>query len=98
MGFAGFGGGADSPNPPSFVQKAASLVRSLYRWATEDGFSLTADDVYRRRLDICQSNECGKYSGGTCGYCGCQTELKLKIPGERCPDSPPRWLPVEEAR
>lgn len=114
MGFAGFGGGPDVPsapsgsiapiapivpvNPPSLAQRAASLAKSLYRWAVDDSFSITDAEVFQRRLQICQSNECGKYSAGTCKLCGCNTDLKLRMPSERCPDNPPRWVAVSEVR
>lgn len=83
-----------SSNPPSIAQRAASFAKSVYRWAAEDGFAITETEVFQRRLEICQSNECGKYSAGTCKICGCNTDLKLRMPSENCPDNPPRWVAV----
>ena len=43
----------------------------------------TADDEYRKRLDIC--SRCDYLSGGVCLKCGCYPEFRAAFAKQKCP-------------
>jgi thiol-disulfide isomerase/thioredoxin len=45
------------------------------------------EEVQRRRLEVCESNACGRYAAekGRCAECGCFVSAKAKLAGEECP-------------
>ena len=55
----------------------------------------TPEDAYRRRLAVCVG--CPRLRDGTCARCGCYAEARAAKRGQRCPDTPPRWLPLSGA-
>lgn len=49
------------------------------------GFKTVDQSEQSRRLDICRSNKCGKFTGTRCAECGCVTRWKAKLETENCP-------------
>ena len=49
----------------------------------------TADEEYRRRLEICR--QCDSLLSGTCKKCGCYVELRAAGAARECPDVINRW-------
>lgn len=82
-------GSTQKPAGPTIAEKAASFATALFRWAVDDSFALTEQQVYDRRLAICRS--CPYLDGMNCGLCGCNTQAKLSLPSSVCPASPPKW-------
>lgn len=49
----------------------------------------TAEEEYRRRLDICRG--CDRLRDGICGECGCFVELRAANSANYCPSYPKKW-------
>lgn len=87
---------AAKPEPATLPQRLRSLAAALLRWC-RNGFALTPARLYRRRSAICARcphwNPANRATSpiATCALCGCATALKLRLPTERCPATPPRW-------
>lgn len=77
-----------------FVYAVMTHIRS--------GRTLLTESQLHERLDICK--ECPHFRGDKCNKCGCCAGAeshffnKLAYPLEQCPDTPPRWGPVESDR
>lgn len=53
-----------------------------------------SEEVYRQRLTLCQG--CTALNSGTCIRCGCYVEARAAKRSLSCPETPPRWLPLEQ--
>lgn len=82
--------------PPTLAKKASSLAAALWRWAG-DGFTMTTNEVFERRLAICEACDQFKPRTMACKVCGCRLRAKLRMPSEQCPLDPPKWEAVERA-
>ncbi len=74
-------------NQPELALTVAEYVASLPE-------KVRAPEALRqRRLTLCLA--CPWLRDGTCGLCGCYAEARSAKAGQRCPDTPPRWGPLE---
>lgn len=82
---------------PNIVNKAKNLIHAVTNWATEDKFNRVSSETFKYRKEICDScpfwDQLAYKNLGKCTKCGCSV-AKLYIPSSKCPDIPPRWLPI----
>lgn len=71
-------------NMPTITQMAENFGKALVNYA-KDGFTNVNDEEFERRIQICNSNECGEYNSGRCNLCGCYLTLKAKWASQSCP-------------
>lgn len=74
---------------PNLFQKAINFGQAIIQHAAA-GFTEVSEEVYQKRLAICQA--CPFFKDNKCTKCGCPTQTKLRWSSSQCPDSPPRWL------
>jgi|TARA_R100000479_G_scaffold164543_1_gene103422 hypothetical protein len=73
---------------PNLIRKGWSLTKSLIRYASE-GFPNVSEEIFEKRMLICNSCELLKRDKGTCGVCGCVVEYKGRMKTESCPKN--KW-------
>lgn len=82
---------------PSFSKMLTGTITEIKKWGDE-GFPIAPKEVQLQREDICRACphwEQGAYFNlGKCKLCGC-SGMKWKLATAKCPDNPPRWLPVD---
>ena len=78
----------NKPKQPNIIDKGWSLTKSLMRYAVE-GFPNVSEEIFEKRMLICNSCELLKRDKGTCGVCGCVIEYKGRMQTESCPKS--KW-------
>jgi len=67
-------------------RKLLGVSRAAFKFAAS-GFAVLPDAQVQARLAICGA--CPHWKG-KCKICGCAS-VKQHLPGEQCPDNPPRW-------
>lgn len=67
---------------PGLLRMAMSAVTSLARFVAS-GAKTVSPLVHQRRLEVCAP--CEQHTGLRCRVCGCFTDLKARLPHERCP-------------
>ena len=50
------------------------------------------ESLFRDRLKICETNECGMLKLGVCTACGCPVKAKTRSVDEECPEN--MWNPI----
>ncbi len=72
--------------PPTPVQLAQNFTKAMVKFA-KSGLKLVSKQEYEKRLQICNSNQCGYYEKGRCLHpaCGCFLSKKCWIKSENCP-------------
>ncbi len=73
---------------PTLVDKGFNLAKSLLRYATE-GFPNVSQDIYEKRMLICNSCESLNKKKAICKLCGCHVEYKGRMETESCPSK--KW-------
>jgi len=73
---------------PGLLTKARNFSGAMIDWA-KDGFTMSAEEVKKARLDICA--ECPLLNKQTmrCHACGCPVNSKAGIKSQKCPQG--RW-------
>ncbi len=72
---------------PGFTTRLANFSKAMVNWSLH-GFPTVTEEVYQRRLSICQNNTCGMLVDDTyCSHpsCGCPVARKAAIATEACP-------------
>ena len=82
---------------PNFIKQALNYASSFIKHCVF-GFNKVNDEIYQTRLQICQSNKCGRYEqiqgDDRCVQCGCVlngNEGKARWAEQKCPLTPPLW-------
>lgn len=74
-----------SPTLTSMAKDVSNTAINAIRMAIKTGEILAQDDVIKRRITICNSNECGYKRGVKCQKCGCFLSLKTAVAAATCP-------------
>ena len=76
------------PQEPNLAEKGWRLTKSLMRYAMS-GFPNVSEELFEKRMLICNGCELLKKEKGTCGVCGCVVEYKGRMETESCPEK--KW-------
>lgn len=76
--------------PPSIAQQLVGAAGAAVRFVA-GGLKLVDNDELARRQAICDACPRWNRAARRCKLCRCFTDMKLRLPAERCPDDPPRW-------
>ena len=69
---------------PNLAQKGWSLTKSLMRYAMS-GFPNVGEEIYEKRMLICNGCEHLNRAHSSCMVCGCKVEYKGRMETESCP-------------
>jgi len=69
---------------PNLAKKGWSLTKSLMRYAMS-GFPNVEEELFERRMLICNGCESLNKKSAKCGVCGCVVEYKGRMETESCP-------------
>jgi hypothetical protein len=74
------------PQMPSLVTRTSNLTKAMFRFVVE-GMPIESKPEATRRLEICETNECGYFDGSICRHtkCGCFSKIKTFFATEHCP-------------
>lgn len=71
------------PSARTMAKELANTAFNVFRMAAKTGQLVAADDLIKRRMDICSA--CLSKTGVRCMECGCYLSLKTGVAAATCP-------------
>lgn len=74
------------PVMPSIGRRVLNFSKAIFKFVVS-GLPTEEKREAKKRLSICETNECGYFDGSICRHqnCGCYTKVKTFLTTEHCP-------------